>query len=133
MLIQNLLRRRRRPLGAAVAMTLPVLVVPGAAFGDATATSDGTTATVTGTDAPEGIDVQVYDGKLLFRGQVVAGAGCTKQEWGGDIECPLGSGGADVRLQGGDDNVHSYLEDAPAPRYVRYDLGAGNDKFEGQG
>src|SRR3954469_785815 len=125
MLTANLLTRRRRLGAAAVALTLSALALPGAAFGDATVTSDGTTATATGTDAPEGIDVQVYDGKLLFRGQVVAGAGCTKQEWGGDIECPLGSGGADVRLQGGDDNVHSYLEDAPASRYVRYDLGAG--------
>jgi Ca2+-binding RTX toxin-like protein len=114
-------------------MTLLVLVVPGAAFGDATVTSDGTTATVTGTDAGEGVDVQVYDGKLLFRGAVVEGAGCQKQEWGGDIECPLGTGGADVNLGGGDDRVSSYLEEAPAPRYVRYDLGAGDDRFEGQG
>src|SRR3954469_13681223 len=133
MLIQNLLPRRRRALGAALALTLSVLVLPAAAFGAATVTSDGTTATATGTDAPEGVDVQVYDGNLLFRGDVAAGTGCAKRQFGGDIEYPLGSGGADVPLQGGDDRTSSYLDDAPSPKYVRYDMGAGDDRFEGQG
>lgn len=108
-----------------------LLALPGVASA-ATVTSDGTTATLTGTDAPENVDVRLYEGQLTFSGPVDAGAGCTADEWGGGVSCPAGAGGVVGNLAGGDDKIHSYLSDAPG-RYGRYDLGAGNDFAEGYG
>jgi Ca2+-binding RTX toxin-like protein len=111
--------------------TAGLLALPGAASA-ATITSDGTTATISGTDAAEIIDVHLYEGQLSFAGPVTAGPGCTADEWGGGVSCPAGGGGVTGDLGGGDDKIHSYLSDAPA-RYGRYDLGAGNDFAEGYG
>jgi Ca2+-binding RTX toxin-like protein len=109
-----------------------IFALPGVAAA-ATVTSDGTTATVTGTDAAEGLDVNIYEGKLTLMGDLTAGAGCVKEEFGGQITCPLGSGGIVANMGGGNDQVHSYLADAPSAKYGRYDLGAGNDFAEGYG
>jgi Ca2+-binding RTX toxin-like protein len=111
--------------------TAGLLALPGVASA-ATVTSDGTTATLSGTDAAENIDVHLYEGRLTFSGSVDAGPGCTADEWGGGVSCPAGSGGVVGNLGGGDDKIHSYLSDAPA-KYGRYDLGAGNDFAEGYG
>lgn len=113
--------------------TASFCVVPGVASAAVTATSDGTTATLTGTDAPESIDVTFYDGAISIDGNVVAGPGCTKDEWGGATSCPGGAGGVTVAMGGGDDRISSYLTDAPSAKYGRYDMGAGNDFFEGYG
>jgi Ca2+-binding RTX toxin-like protein len=121
------------PRKTLLALTLGcALVVPGVASA-ATVSSDGTTATITGTDAPEIVDIHFYEGHLQVNGDVTAGAGCTKDEWGSAITCPGGAGGVTAALGGGDDKVHSYLTDAPSARYGRYDLGAGNDFAEGYG
>jgi Ca2+-binding RTX toxin-like protein len=109
-----------------------LLVLPGAASA-ATVSSDGTTATLTGTDAAEIVDVQFWEGAISLRGAVTAGAGCSTDEWGGGITCPGGSGGIVANMGGGDDKIHSYLSDAPSARYGRYDLGPGNDFAEGDG
>jgi Ca2+-binding RTX toxin-like protein len=122
----------RRALTIALATT-SLLAVPGIASATVTATSDGTTATLTGTDAPESIDITFYEGNLLINGDAAAGPGCTQDDSGGAITCPGGAGGATVATGGGDDRVHSYLADAPSARYGRYDLGAGNDFVEGYG
>ncbi len=106
--------------------------MPGVA-GAAVVSSDGVTATIAGTDAPENIDVHLYEGELTFGGNVTAGVGCTTPEWGGGVSCPAGAGGVTGSLAGGDDKIHSYLADAPTARYGRYDLGAGNDFGEGYG
>jgi hypothetical protein len=108
------------------------LAAPGVASA-ATVTSDGTTATITGTDAPETIDIHFYEGNLQVNGDVTVGPGCTKDEWGSEITCPGGAGGVTAALAGGDDKIHSYLTDAPSAKYGRYDLGAGNDFAEGYG
>ncbi|HWI71422.1 MAG TPA: hypothetical protein VNT55_05675 [Baekduia sp.] len=109
-----------------------LLALPGAASA-ATVTSDGTTATITGTDAAEIIDIRFWEGALSLDGSVTAGPGCTKDEFGGSISCPGGSGGIVANMNGGDDKIHSYLADAPSAKYGRYDLGAGNDFAEGYG
>ncbi|HET6509600.1 MAG TPA: hypothetical protein VFG42_22575 [Baekduia sp.] len=106
-----------------------LLALPGVASA-ATVTSDGTTATINGTDAPEEIDVHYDGGQLTFGGSVAPGAGCTGDP--GSVTCHAGSGGVVGNLAGGDDRVHSYLTGAPA-KYGRYDLGAGNDFAEGYG
>lgn len=109
-----------------------LLALPGVASA-ATVSSDGTTAAIAGTDAAENIDVRLYEGVLSFSGNVTAGPGCTTPEWGGGVDCPAGPGGVTAALAGGDDKLHSYLADAPTPKYGRYDLGAGNDFAEGYG
>lgn len=106
-----------------------LLALPGAASA-ATVSSDGTTATLTGTDAPEIINVYYTDSSLNITGDVEPGGGCTGDS--GSVDCPRGSGGLNANLNGGNDQVHSYLADAPA-KYGRYDLGAGNDFAEGYG
>ena len=122
----------RRALTIALATT-SLFALPAVASADVTATSDGITATLTGTDAPESIDITFYEGNLSLTGNVVAGPGCTADDFGGAVTCPGGTGGVTVALGGGDDRVHSYLADAPGARYGRYDLGAGSDFFEGYG
>jgi Ca2+-binding RTX toxin-like protein len=99
----------------------------------AVATSDGTTATLTGTDAAEIVDIHFWEGAISLGGSVTAGPGCTADELGGGVTCPGGTGGIVANMNGGDDKIHSYLTDAPSPRYGRYDLGAGNDFAEGDG
>lgn len=106
------------------------LAVPAAANAAVTASSDGQTITVTGTDAPETIDLTYYDGAVSFGGPVTAGPGCTSD---GQVSCPATPGGVTVAMGGGDDMVHSYMADAPAQPYARFDLGAGNDFIEGYG
>ncbi|WP_445148574.1 hypothetical protein [Baekduia sp. Peel2402] len=109
-----------------------LLALPGVASA-ATVSSDGTTATLTGTESVDLVDVHFYEGNLQVSGTVTAGPGCTAEEFGGGVTCPGGSGGIVANLGGGDDKIHSYLQDAPSPRYGRYDLGAGNDFAEGYG
>lgn len=112
--------------------TAALLALSGVASA-ATVTSDGTVATLTGTDAPEIVDVSFYEGNLTLNGDVTAGPGCAKDDFGGQITCPGGSGGIVAAMAGGDDKIHSYLADAPSAQYGRYDLGAGNDFAEGYG
>lgn len=109
-----------------------LLALPGVATA-ATVGSDGVTARISGTDAAETLDVRIFEGQLTFSGDVTAAAGCTDDEWGGGVSCPAGAGGVTGALGGGDDKVHSYLQDAPTAKYGRYDLGAGNDFAEGYG
>jgi Ca2+-binding RTX toxin-like protein len=109
-----------------------LLAIPGVAQA-ATVSSDGTTATMTGSDAAEIVDVHFWEGAIALSGSVTAGPGCTADELGGGVTCPGGSGGIVANMNGGDDKIHSYLADAPAARYGRYDLGAGNDFAEGYG
>jgi Ca2+-binding RTX toxin-like protein len=121
------------PRAALLALaTAGLLALPGVASA-ATVTSDGTTATFNGTDAAESLDIHLYEGQLTFSGPVDAGPGCTADEFGDGASCPAGSGGVVANLAGGDDKIHSYLDDAPTPHYGRYDLGAGNDFGEGYG
>jgi Ca2+-binding RTX toxin-like protein len=122
---------RRRALTAAIAAAC-ALALPAAASANVTVTSDGTTITVSGTDAPEQIDIRLYEGQITVTGSVAAGGGqCTVD--GVEATCPAGSGGVVASMGGGDDRVHSYLSDAATPQYGRYDLGAGNDFAEGYG
>ncbi|HEY6762441.1 MAG TPA: calcium-binding protein [Baekduia sp.] len=122
----------RRALTLALAST-SLLALPGAAHAAVTASSDGTTITVTGSDAPESIALTYYDGAVSFTGAVTAGPGCSADEWTQDVSCPGVPGGVNVSLRGGDDRISSYMADAPSPKYARYDMGAGNDFFEGYG
>lgn len=117
-------------LAAALASAAALVAVPAAANAAVTVSSDGQTITVSGTDAPETIDLTYYDGAVSFGGPVTAGAGCTGD---GQVSCPATPGGVDVAMGGGDDMVHSYMADAPSQPYVRADLGAGNDFMEGYG
>jgi Ca2+-binding RTX toxin-like protein len=110
-----------------------LLAIPGAASAAVTATSDGTTTTITGTDAAENIDIQFYEGAISIGGDVTATGACAADEFGGKVTCPGGAGGVVANLGGGDDKLHSYLADAPSARYGRYDLGTGNDFAEGDG
>ncbi|HWH96390.1 MAG TPA: hypothetical protein VNT03_21180 [Baekduia sp.] len=126
--------RTRRPRAITLALAAGcLLALPGAASAAVTATSDGTTAVLTGTDAAESIDVTFYEGNISIDGVVTAGPGCTADAYGGAITCPGGTGGVTVNLGGGDDRISSYLTDAPSAKYGRYDMGAGNDFFEGYG
>src|SRR4051794_27022938 len=117
----------RRAIAIALAST-SLLAVPAVASADVTATSDGTTITVTGTDAAEQIDITYYEGRISFGGPVTApaGGGCDTDENNGGVSCAGVPGGVTVNMGGGDDRVHSYLTDAPTQPYGRYDLGAGN-------
>jgi Ca2+-binding RTX toxin-like protein len=108
-----------------------LLALPGAASAAVTATSDGTTITVTGSDANEAVDFTFWEGNVTFNGQVTAGVGCTADT--GGVSCPGVSGGMNVSMGGGDDRISSYMTDAPSAKYARYDMGAGNDFFEGYG
>jgi Ca2+-binding RTX toxin-like protein len=124
-------RRRGRILAVAAGC---LLALPAVASADVTATSDGTTVTLTGTDAPEQIDIRLYEGRISFGGPVVNGGGqCTTDETTKDVSCPAGPGGVVANMGGGDDRIHSYLADATTPQYGRYDLGPGNDFAEGYG
>jgi Ca2+-binding RTX toxin-like protein len=122
----------RRALIAALCTTC-LLAVPAAAGAAVTASSDGTTISVTGTDAPEQIDITYYEGDIAFGGPVVAGPGCDTDPATQGVSCHAGAGGVVASLGGGDDRLHSYLADAPGARYGRYDLGAGDDFAEGYG
>src|SRR4051794_13847305 len=111
--------RPRRALTLALATT-SLFTLPAAAHAAVTATSDGTTVTVTGTDAPEQIDITLYEGQISLDGPVTAGAGCTADEWTLAVSCPAGSGGVVANMAGGDDRIHSYLAESGAPLYGRY-------------
>src|SRR4051812_34193856 len=128
----SLTSQPRRALTLALATT-SLFALPAAAHAAVTATSDGTTVTVSGTDAPEQIDITLYEGQISFGGPVTAGPGCTTDEGTQAVSCPAGPGGVVANMAGGDDRIHSYLADSGAPLYGRYDLGAGNDFAEGYG
>lgn len=100
----------------------------------ATVTTDGGRAVVTGTDAPESIDYQIYEGRLYIRGDVTTATdACPADEYTGEISCALTDvSGLDVRLNGGDDHVSSALY-ATTDHFATADLGAGNDFYETTG
>jgi Ca2+-binding RTX toxin-like protein len=128
-------RTRRGRLRRSTTLALAagcLLALPGAASAAVTATSDGTTVTVTGTDAPEQVDIRLYEGQITITGSVAAGGGQCVVD-GIEATCPAGPGGVVATMGGGDDRIHSYLDDAATPQYGRYDLGAGNDFAEGYG
>jgi Ca2+-binding RTX toxin-like protein len=62
----------------------------------------------------------------------LAGDGCTHSEVSG-TQCPLGPGGIDVAMGGGNDTVSdlSLSSGALGDGVLRVDLGAGDDKFNG--
>jgi Ca2+-binding RTX toxin-like protein len=104
--------------------------VPAAAHAT-TVSYDGNVVTAVGTEGADGVNYQVYDGKLLLNGSPMdAGAGCTAD--GVEAACPIPAGGLVVRLLGGDDRVSGYTDDQPAG-FAKVDLGAGDDFLETYG
>ncbi len=105
-----------------------------AAHAAATVTTGSGTAIVTGTNAPESLDYQIYDGRLYIRGDVVSASGdCPADEYNGEISCALTDVSAlTVDLAGGDDHVTGSLY-ATTDHFATVDLGAGNDYLETSG
>jgi Ca2+-binding RTX toxin-like protein len=118
-----------------LAVTAGLLLAPSMASASLTATYNGSTVTVRGSEGPDSAELQVYDGALWVRGSgVTAGAGCTAEpDQTFEAQCPIPSGGVDVALLGGNDDVHDGTYDAPYAGFARFDLGAGDDKFETSG
>jgi Ca2+-binding RTX toxin-like protein len=123
------LRRRSATLAVAAGC---LLALPGAASAAVSVTSDGQTITVTGTEAGEAVDVSWFEGQVTVNGQATSSGACTTDEWTKIVSCPAVPGGVFVAMGGGDDRISSYMAEAP-PKYAHYDMGAGNDFFEGYG
>jgi Ca2+-binding RTX toxin-like protein len=104
---------------------------PAAASAD-TASFDGTTVHVQGTDGNETIMLSVDTPGTVTLTTDQAGDGCTHSDVTG-TQCPLGPGGIDVATAGGNDTVGLLdLSSGSLPEgVVRVDLGAGDDKFTG--
>jgi Ca2+-binding RTX toxin-like protein len=104
---------------------------PAAASAD-TASFDGTTVHVQGTDGNETITLSVDTPGSVTITTDLAGDGCTHSEVSG-TQCPLGPGGIDVAMGGGNDTVSdlSLSSGALGDGVLRVDLGAGDDKFNG--
>ncbi len=115
-----------------LAVSAALLAAPTAAHAT-TASFDGTTVTVLGTDGPDGVDINAYDGQLYVSGSpMAAGPGCDTGDSTSQATCPLPPGGVVVKLLGGDDRMSSYTNDMPTG-WATVDLGAGNDFFETSG
>lgn len=114
-----------------VAAVAGAAAFPAAASAD-TASFDGTTVHVQGTDGNESITLSVDQPGHVIISADEAGAGCTYSPAVG-ADCPLGSGGIQVDMGGGNDSVGSLnLSSGHVPDgALRVDLGAGDDQFTG--
>jgi Ca2+-binding RTX toxin-like protein len=106
--------------------------LPGAAHA-ATATFDGTTVTLQGTEGPDDITISVDTPGTVRLDSTTAGSGCTQNETFGYAECPIGPGGIVANLGGGNDDLFDlYQSTGGLPdKSLKVDLGAGDDKFTG--
>jgi Ca2+-binding RTX toxin-like protein len=114
-----------------LATALACAALPAAAHAD-TASFDGTTVHVQGSDGNETITLSVDTPGFVTVTTDQAGDGCTHSEATG-TQCPLGPGGIDVAMGGGNDTVSdlSLASGALGDDVLRVDLGAGDDKFNG--
>ncbi|HWI74979.1 MAG TPA: hypothetical protein VNT55_23655, partial [Baekduia sp.] len=105
---------------------------PAAAHADI-ASFDGTTVTIQGSDANESITLSVDNPGTVRVDTEQAGPGCTRNVALEYTECPLGAGGVQVDMGGGNDSVFDLEQSSGAlgDGVLRVDLGAGDDKFTG--
>jgi Ca2+-binding RTX toxin-like protein len=108
------------------------VALPGAAHA-ATATFDGNTVTLQGTEGPDSITISVDDPGTVRLDYTTAGAGCTQNDTFGYAECPIGPGGVVANLGGGNDDLFDlYQSTGGLPdKSLKVDLGSGDDKFTG--
>jgi hypothetical protein len=121
----------KRTLFTTLAVCAGLAALPASALAS-TATSDGSTVTLTGTAAAEQIGFEIgFDGNAQFSDST-AGPGCAPlYSDGTGADCPLGAGGVDIRAGGGDDVVKADILGNPvAPGFIRVDLGDGDDSFD---
>ncbi|MTD42937.1 hypothetical protein GKE82_01110 [Conexibacter sp. W3-3-2] len=115
------------------ALAAALALIPATAAHATTVEVRGDKVVVTGTEGPDAIDYQIYDGLLYVRGApMIARAGCSGDEHEKEVTCPIPSGGMTVDLLGGDDRVNGNLYETTAP-FATVHLGPGNDSLETTG
>jgi Ca2+-binding RTX toxin-like protein len=96
--------------------------------------SDGTTVTITGTDAPESITISVDEPGFVRVDATAPTPGCDYNEPLGYASCPLGPGGVVANMGGGKDSVFDLYQAGSGglpDKTLKVDLGAGDDTFTG--